>query len=215
MEKRDMAPLILPSESIGVPSDRGWPKDPGRSREEETFTLGIKLQSPSHLPSPTRGLNTSTMHLARGHTFSWQWRISTVLQILPPLYWIFCISTLTSEMTFHWARISCTLGCWQLPELIWQDFFHTLMWKTEPLLTPRHKSVICGLEGEKEKKTYIGITIKKQVRVTRDLSTIFQGAGEGIRIHSYLVSAAELSLLGQAASSKPPKSSAWMEKNAA
>lgn len=80
---------------------------------------------------------------------------------------------------------------------------------------PRRKSVICGLEEEKEKNTYIGTIIKKQVRVTRDLSTVFQGVSEGIRIHSYLVSAAMLSLLGQAASSKPSKPSAWMEKNAA
>lgn len=65
-----MAPLTLPSKSMGVPPDRGWPKDPGR--EEETFILGIKHQSPSHPPSPARGLNTSAMHLARGHTFSWQ-----------------------------------------------------------------------------------------------------------------------------------------------
>ena len=71
------------------------------------------------------------------------------------------------------------------------------------------------LRRRKGKNTYIGTTIKKQVGVTRDLSTIFQGAGEGLGIHSYLVSTAVLSLLGQAASSKPPKPSAWMEKNAA
>jgi len=54
MEKRDMAPLVLPSEGMGVPADRAWSKDPGRSREKETFTLGIKHQSPSHLPSSAR-----------------------------------------------------------------------------------------------------------------------------------------------------------------
>lgn len=53
----------------------------------------------------------------------------------------------------------------------------------------------------------------KNKSVTHDLSTVFQGAREGTRINSYLVSAAVLSLLGQAASSEVP--SAWMEKNAA
>jgi len=92
-----------------------------------------------------------------------------------PLYRIFWISTLMSEMTFHRARSPERKNFLHLRLLTaarvdLQEFFHMLMWKTEPSLTPRSRSVICGLEGGRGKNTCICISIKKQVRMTQVIS---------------------------------------------
>lgn len=44
------------------------------------------------------------------------------------------------------------------------------MWKTEPSLTPRSRSVICGLEGGRGKNACICVSMKKQGRMTQVIS---------------------------------------------
>lgn len=153
--------------------------------------------------------------LSKRPSFSWQRRASTALRILPPLYWS-SVYTLTSEMTFLWARSPerknfSHLGLLTAARVDLARFFSYADVKNRTFLDAKTQECDTWLRRRKGKNTYIATTIKKQVRVTRDLSTVFQEAGEADRSHRYLAVAAVVTLLAQAASRKPPKPSAWME----
>lgn len=131
-----------------------------------------------------------------------------------PLYRIFWISTLMSEMTFHRARSPERKNFLHLRLLTaarvdLQEFFHMLMWKTEPSLTPRSRSVICGLEGGRGKNTCICISIKKQVRMIQVIS-YNRSSSQQENWNSELPGLHRSAL---AASSKPWNATAWMENH--
>lgn len=54
-------------------------------------------------------------------------------------------------------------------------------------MTPRRRSVICGLGEERKKNTSIGATAEKQIRVTHEVSVVLQGEFPGtwcpLRLH--------------------------------
>lgn len=119
-------------------------------------------------------------------------------------------------MTFHWARSPerknfSHLGLLTAARVDLARLFLYADVKNRTFFNAKTQECDMWLRRRKGKNTYIAKTIKKQVRVTRDLSTVFQGAGEAVTSHRYLAATAVVTLLPQAASSKPPKPSAWME----
>lgn len=155
--KRVMAPLPLPSESQEFSlTETGWKAQTEAERRELHPRNQTSVPLPSSLPSQrSEHLRNALckrfyLQLARNdHRLESPVQLPLDLLHLPQRQrWHF------TEPGLPKGRISCTLGCWWLPELIRQDFFHSLMWKPELSMTPRCRSVVCGLGEERKKYIY-------------------------------------------------------------
>lgn len=174
--------------------------------------LASELLLPPCPPSLARGLNPliCTEQEVIPSAGSAEWVQSCKFH---SLYQIFSISSLMSEMTFHRARSPERKNFLHLRLLTaarvdLQEFFHMLMWKTEPSLTPKSRSVICGLVGGRRKNTCICVSMKKQARMTQVISY----NGSSSQQENWNSELPGLHRSAQAASSKPWNPTAWMEK---